>query len=158
MPKQKNARNKCHTAKRHDPLTNSIHPYQEVESNDSISMSYEYELCLIWYNAAIILDNLTFFLLLGFYFENLLIYNFPSNFCHIKLSITKLYRIHSSLYKIRSKMSWIGNKLYRNIQLGPLNVQESIHIVQDYSYLQGSSLGQSSRIFANQKGHLLSIL
>ena len=30
-------------------------------------------------------------------------------------------------------MSWIGNKLYRNIQLGSLNVQESIHIVQDYS-------------------------
>ena len=98
-----------------------------------------------------------FFFLLSFYFENLLIYNVPSNFCNIKLSITTLYRNNSSLYQIRSKMSWIGNKLYRNIQLGPLNVQESIHIVQNYSYLQGSSLGQSSRIFANQKGHLLSI-
>ena len=72
-----------------------------LESNYSISTSYEYELCLILYNVAVILDNLMFFLLLSFYFENLLIYNVPSNFCHIKLSITKLYRIHSSLYQIR---------------------------------------------------------
>ena len=42
----------------------------KVESINRMSTSteYEYEFRQFWYNAAVILDNFTFFFLLGFYF------------------------------------------------------------------------------------------